>query len=90
MPNFSLQVTANVLPFLRGLGPDDRREIRRLLGIIQADPYVDNRAKIVLPRPPAVFTVYVSPRFWIVYRLVGNSLITVYNVGWASTPPAPW
>jgi hypothetical protein len=35
--------------------------------------------KIVAPRPPAIFTAYVSPRFWIFYRVRGT-VITIDNV----------
>lgn len=79
MPSHTLLVTERVFRVLQGFSPAERREVNRLLGLIQADPWVDNAHKIIFPMPPAVMTAYVARDFWIVYHLSGN-LITVYNV----------
>lgn len=84
-------IAESVLATVRGYSADDRREVVRLLGLIQAEPWIDNRAKIALLRPPAVYTVYVSPRFWIVYHMIDSQTINVVNVGRAGiSEPAPW
>jgi len=64
--------------------------VARLFSLIQADPAIDNRVKLVLVRPPAVYTVYASPRFWIVYHVVGN-VVSILKVGRAGvSEPTPW
>lgn len=52
---------------------DERREIRRLFGLIKIDPYMDGLHKIDYQVPPVVYTLYIgSPHFRIFYYMVGN------------------
>jgi hypothetical protein len=75
MGRYTLIVNALVLATLRGYRRDERTEVRRLLGLIQLDPSIDNIHKIVVPRPPAIFAAYVTSRFWIFYRLRNTTII---------------
>lgn len=90
MGRYTLIVTRPFFLTLRTFNREERTEIRRLLGLIQIDPSIDGVHKVVAPRPPAVFTAYVTNRFWIFYRVVGN-VIHVESVDRATGRfPAPW
>ncbi len=57
---------------------------------MQIDPTVDNEYKIALPHPPAVFTVYVTPRFWIVYHVLPDQVIHIDEHRARIRRPTPW
>ena len=77
---YTLRLSVPVLPFLRALSDADRREVRRLLGLIRLDPSPDNLAKHLILVPPVFFTVYSTARFWIVYH-VNDNVIVVNHIG---------
>lgn len=58
---------------LRGFSPEERREVRRQLGLIQLDPLVDGVHKILFA-PHAVYTTYVTRQFWIYYFVEGGTI----------------
>jgi hypothetical protein len=90
VPGYTVFVSAPVFKQLSSFTPDERAEIRRLLRIIQFDPSVDGIHKIIAARPPAIFTAYVSPRFWIFYRVRVN-LISIDLIERATKRfPVPW
>ena len=72
MLRYTMLISSPALAGLAQFSRHELREIRRLLGIIQLDPSIDGRNKIVVPRPPAIFNAYVSLQFWILYRVVGD------------------
>ena len=89
MAQDTLRLSAPVPAFLRSLSDADRRAVRRLLGLIQLDPSLDNLAKHVILVPPVFYTVYTTARFWIVYPVSGN-VIVVNNIGRAGvSEPTP-
>lgn len=69
---------------------DELREIRRNLGLIQLDPAPDNRHKLVVPRPPVVYTVYVTPQFWIWYYVRSQTVIITTIERARGYIPMPW
>jgi hypothetical protein len=71
---FSLSLTRPARNQFALLSAPDRLAVRRLLGLIQLDPSIDNRSKIVFPMPPGVFTAYVTSQFWIVYHVIGPAI----------------
>jgi hypothetical protein len=69
----------------------DATEIRRILGLIEIDPAVDGLHKITVPRPPAIFTCYVTSKYWIFYYFRGNDLVVVTTIERATGHiPVPW
>jgi len=87
---YSVVVSRHLLPRLRQFDSADRREIRRIIGLIQLDPSPDNRVKILIPVMPVFYTAYMTGRFWIVYHVNGR-VIHIDNVGRAGlSEPTPW
>lgn len=70
---------------MRLLSAEEQDEVQRIFGLIQIEPVPDPATKVVLMVPPAVFTVYYTSRFWVVYHVIGSE-IRVVNVGRASDP----
>jgi hypothetical protein len=88
---FRLLIAESVLATVRGYRQTDRREIARLLELIAADPWIDNRVKLAWLVPPVAYTVYASSRFWILYHVVSSDTVHVLNVGRSGlSEPTPW
>lgn len=69
----------------------DRLEVRRIIGLLHLSPEIDNEHKIVMARPPLIFHVYLGVRVWVAYRIAGNDLVEILNVGESSvSEPIPW
>jgi hypothetical protein len=86
---YTILIAERLLATVRSYSQDDRREIARLLRLIEMDPSIDGRAKLPLMRSAGFYTVYASARFWIVYHVNGN-VIVVTAVGRAGLPePTP-
>jgi len=77
MPQYKLSLSKPAADFLRTLDRNDQERVRRLLSLIQADPHIDGVFKHVFPMPPAIYTVYDDPQWWIVYHLVGQGIRVV-------------
>lgn len=83
--------TESVAAWIDELPIEDALEVRRILGLIELDPSVDGINKITVPRPPAIFTCYVTPKFWIFYYLKGNDVAIVHVIERATGYiPVPW
>lgn len=90
MGPYTVLLGTPALDALLALAPEERAEVRRLLGIIGLDPSVDNLHKIIVPRPPAIFTCYVTRHFWIYYYVRGN-IVRITSIERATGHiPAPW
>lgn len=91
MLHYELRYARRVLELITEFDEEEWREIRRLChNIIRQDPSIDNEHKLFFGRFPLVFTLYASPRFWIIYS-VSNTIITVENIGRAGySDPSPW
>ena len=76
MRGYTVFVSAPVFKQLATFTRAERAEIRRIVRIIGLDPSIDGVHKIIAPRPPAIFSVYVSPEFWVYYRVRGN-MVTI-------------
>lgn len=72
--------TESVAAWIDNLPLADAIEVRRLLGVIEMDPSVDGINKITVPKPPAIFTCYVTPQFWIYYYLKNNDIAVVHLI----------
>ena len=86
---FELSLLAPAILFLESLELHEKRQLARLLELIRLDPYIDGRSKFLFPVPPVTVSLYSDERFWIVYHLVDNTRISVWNIGYAKEPPAP-
>ena len=76
--------------FLRGLEEDDREHVGRLLDLLEQDPRIDGRNKIIVMIPPVGFSLYADSRFWILYHIVQNTTVSVLNIDRADTKITPW
>lgn len=67
---------------------DDRQEIARIIdNVLCVDPWIDGKSKIDFPVYPAILTLYTDGKYWIVYHLVGNTVLHIFNIGYAKDPP---
>jgi len=76
--------------FLDSLGDEAWHRCIRLLDILAQDPKVDGRIKVFQPVPPAVFSLYADPEFWILYHIVRNVQVSVLNIDYAGAKVTPW
>ncbi len=72
---------------LEALPLDQRRELQRLIALIEQDPYPDHEVKVIVMMPPAVLTAYVHPDWWLLYHIAENAHINVLAIGPAWPPP---
>ena len=88
MALYEPSIFAPAKKFLAQLDPADRQKVGRIIdSILCYDPYIDGRTKIPIVFAPAVFTLYVDGDYWIVYRLVRNVEIHIYNIGTPGQKP---
>ena len=77
MPPYRVSLSQEASERLRLMPPQDQREVYRLLGLIAVDPSIDGVHKITYPKPPAVYTAYVTSQFWIVYHVIRTAVRVV-------------
>ncbi len=77
MPQYGLSLSEPAAALLRSLSRNDQERVRYLLSLIQTDPHIDGVVKHVFPMPPAIYTIYDHPQWWIVYHLIGPSIRVV-------------
>jgi hypothetical protein len=88
---FSAKITDPAERFLEGATAKEREEIAHIIdSILCYDPYVDGHHKIPISIPPAVVTLYFDERFWIIYHIVRNTEIRIWNIGHAHEPRTPF
>lgn len=73
--------------FLDGLSDLETRKVRRLIWLIELDPFVDGKVKIMVDMHPIVFTVYCHPDYWIMYHMSTDYRISVDAISPAWPPP---
>lgn len=77
--------------FLINATADERQELARIIDqILCYDPWIDNKTKIAFPLPPAILTLYADGKYWIMYHVVKNTEIRIWNIGYAHEPPKPF
>ncbi len=69
-----------VREFLDALPNEDADEIQRLISIIELDPWADGRFKMVYYADPVTYTVYVHPRFRILYTIRPQGRIAIEGI----------
>ncbi len=73
---YRLHIGPALLNTARRLNRDERRELRRLLALVQQDPFIDGVHKILLA-PDAPFTTYVSPLLYLFFYVEGGTIFAV-------------
>jgi len=77
--------------FLLGANEEERQEVARIIdSVLCYDPYIDLHCKIRFDVPPVVVSMYQDERFWIVYHIVKNTQIDIWNIGRAHERRAPY
>jgi hypothetical protein len=74
LPSYSLSLSVPARNQYALLGGPDRREVRRLLAIIQLDPWIDNRHKVCFLMAPILLMAYVTAQFWILYHVPATGI----------------
>jgi len=90
LANYEVRLLEPAETFLRGLEPAERERVGRLLDLLEVDPRIDGRNKILVTIPPVGFSCYVDPEFWILYHIVENDIVSVLNIDYADTKVTPW
>lgn len=73
------------------LSREDQQAIDRIIRNICDDPYIDDTPiKSSFLVAPAVVTLYNDCEYWIVYHIVDNKTVEVWNVGKAPVEPVPY
>ena len=66
--------------FLDELRDEQAEEIRRLISLIEQDPWPDNRAKVVFYADPVTYYVYTHQEFIVLYTIEGNARIVIQSI----------
>jgi hypothetical protein len=84
----SAELEPSAIAFLDGCSDENEvRHIRSLIEEIRLDPNVDEREKIALVVPPAVFRVLQKDGYWIPYQMVGAAHLRVLTIARGPTRP---
>ena len=81
---FEARLLSSAERFIFEATAEERREIARIIDrILCFDPWIDNKTKIAFSVPPAVLALYADGQYWILYRVVKNTVISIWNIGYA-------
>lgn len=71
---YAVEYVADTTPAcFAALSPAKRREIIRIVSLIQHNPVPDNRVKIVMKELGTMYTTYFDPRgYFVTYHIVDN------------------
>ena len=81
---FEASLLSSAERFLFEATADERQEIARIIDrVLCYDPWIDNKTKLAFSVPPAVLALYADAKYWILYRVVGNTKLSIWNIGYA-------
>jgi len=59
----------------------ERKKILKIIEGICDNPYVDNKTKFYFDMPPIVLNICQEPGWWIIYHIVNELKLNVFNIG---------
>ena len=77
---FGIKVLRAAEDFFLSLDEADRAEVRRIIGILRIDPYIDGVYKLPFPAQVVVLTVYDNGSWVVLYRFLDNETIQIWAI----------
>jgi len=90
LPHYEVSLQRPAETFLRSLDEHDQAELGRLLEILEIDPKTDGHHKTIFMVPPVGFSLYADSKFWILYHIAQNTIVSVLNIDYADARVTPW
>lgn len=75
-----IRLTRPAANFFEDADEYDQRELDRIFVLIDADPFIDNKVKVLFNFPPIMGIMYVHPRFRLLYHHLGNDSISIVAI----------
>ncbi len=76
-PVFETYLLEGARKVLDGLPPESAAEVRDIIDRIERDPWADGEVKIVHYQAPVTYTVYLHPKYRLLYTIRGNARIAI-------------